>query len=176
MLIDAPGIRGRLHGMVNRLAPPPLRDDLMQEAMVHLWRAEEQDPGRDEIWYLQGCRLHLQNFLRQGRSVDSWKRFQSQIPNRERLEDGIPLFESEELNTSLWDEASVNDFMAELMQWLTQQEKETLRCLMDGLSARETAKRLNVSHTLVNRHRSRIANLALKLGIAPSPNKANPLF
>ncbi len=70
MLIDAPGIRSRLRGIVTSLVPPPLREDLMQEAMVHLWRSEQQHPGNSEAWYLQGCRFHLQNVLRHGRSLE----------------------------------------------------------------------------------------------------------
>ena len=171
MLIEATSIRIKLHGIVARMAPPLLREDLMQEAMVHLWRAEEQDPGRDEVWYLHGCRMHLQNFLRLGRSVDSWKHFRRQALQWAETEDGGILPLPAEPTESLWDEVSVNDTMARLVQWLTPQEKDTLRCLMDGLSARETAKRLDLSHTMVNRHRSRIANLALKLGIAPSQTR-----
>jgi DNA-directed RNA polymerase specialized sigma24 family protein len=151
----------------------------MQEAMIHLWRMEEQDPGKDEGWYLNGCRFYLQNFLRLGRSVDSLKHFRAQVLNRDQAQDGLDgfnLLESAEPNGSLWDEVSVNDFMAELSQWLTAQEKEILLCLMDGLSARETAERLDISHTLVNRHRSQIAKLAMKLGIAPSGNRPESGF
>ena len=171
MLVDAPGIQSRLHGIVDRLAPPPLREDLMQEAMIHLWHMEEQAPGQDEVWYLQGCRFHLQNFLRQGRSVDSLKHVRDRVLNREQSGDGFNLVEPGEPNGSVWDEVSVQDSTAAISQWLTPREQETLRCLMDGLSARETARRLKVSHTMVNRHRAQIATLALKLGIAPSRNR-----
>ena len=171
MLIDAPGIRSRLHGIVNSLVPPPLREDLMQEAMVHLWRSEQQHPGNSDAWYLQGCRFYLQNYLRQGRSVDSWKHFWAQVLNWEQVQGDSSFFEQAESNGSLWDEASVNHFIGELSQWLTPPEKETLRCLMDGLSAREAARQLDISHTMVNRHRSQIASLALKLGVAPVRNR-----
>ena len=167
MLIDMPGIQIRLHGIVQRLAPAPLREDLVQESMVHLWRTEEQYPGRCEAWYLQSCRFHLQNFLRQGRSVDSHKRYGAQALNQDPADDEFQLFEPTETNETLVDEVSVNDFMAELFRWLTLSEKETLRCLMEGLTDRESAKWLNVSHTLVNRHRARIAGIALKWGLRP---------
>ena len=172
MLVFAPGIRSRLHGIVNHLVPPLLREDLMQEAMVHLWRAEEQDPGRDEIWYLQSCRLHLQNYVRLGRSVDSWKRFHSRLLEEDHTVEGFPASPQAEVAESVWDEFGVNDLLAKLVQWLTPREKDTLHCLMDGLSARETARRLGLSHTVINRHRSRIASLALKLGVAPTRNRA----
>jgi DNA-directed RNA polymerase specialized sigma24 family protein len=167
MLIDTPGFRGRLFGLVNRLAPPPLREDLMQEALVHLWRAEEQDPGRDEFWYLQGCRFHLQNFLRQGRSVDAFKRFGAEVFDPAAGMEGPAHFEPSGPGHSLSEaeEASSNDFVRVLEQWLTPVEKETFRCLLDGLSAREIANQMGLSHTMVNRHRSRIGELAAKLGL-----------
>jgi DNA-directed RNA polymerase specialized sigma24 family protein len=140
----------------------------MQEAMVHLWRLELRTPGRKEVWYLQGCRFHLQNLVRQGRSVDSLKRFQTPVLDYEEGADGS--VERSNTNGSVWEEISVNDLMAALSLWLTPQEKETLLYLMDGLSAREVARRLNVSHTIVNRHRCRIANLAVKMEIVPRCN------
>src|SRR5205085_1281 len=51
-----------------------LHDDLTQEALVHLWLREQQRPGQTQSWYLQSCRLFLQNFMRSGRSVDSKRR------------------------------------------------------------------------------------------------------
>ena len=175
MLVESREVQTRLHWMVRSLAQLSSwhhgQDDLMQEALFHLWQQETECPGQSPHWYLQSCRFHLQNFLRQGRSVDSMKRFRAQVLRREQPDDGMNLVEPEDPNGSLWDEVSANDFMAELSQWLTLQEKDTLLCLMDGLTARETAKRLDVSHTLVNRHRSRIASLALKLGVEPSRNR-----
>ena len=169
MLIDTPGIRNRLHGIVARLAPPPLREDLMQEAMVHLWRLELRTPGRKEVWYLQGCRFHLQNLVRQGRSVDSVKRFRTQVLDQEPTTDES-FVEQSNTNGSVWEEISVNDLMTTLSLWLTPQERETLAYLMDGLSAREVARRLNVSHTIVNRYRCRIASLAVKMEGVPQCN------
>ena len=36
-----------------------LRDDLMQEALVHLWLTEARRPGQTRSWYLQSCKFHL---------------------------------------------------------------------------------------------------------------------
>ena len=169
MLVDAPATRFRLSAMVARLAPPHWREDLLQEALIHLWRLEEQDPGREEDWYLRGCRFHLQNSLRQGRSVDSLKRVRSQVCECETTFDDWDLLDRGTATGSFWEDMSVNDFTAQLSLWLTPREQATLGCLMDGMSARETAKRLDISHTMVNRHRSQIANLAVKLGMNPAP-------
>lgn len=137
----------------------------MQEALVHLWQTEEQNPGKSEAWYLQSCRFHLQNHQRRGRSVDSTKH------RWDQLEVGIEPAESAELNEDPWGQLMISDFVAELSQWLTPPEKEILLCLLEGLSARETARRLNVSHTLINRHRSQISAMASKLGMAASRNR-----
>ena len=178
MLIESGNIQSRLHWMIRGLLPPlPKRhgtDDLMQEALLHLWRQETDYPGQSPQWYVESCRFYLQNFLRQGRSVDSLKHYRDRIFLREKPFDGTHPDEPEDPNAVQWDEVGVNDIIAELTQWLTPQEKDTLRCLMDGWTARETARRLNVSHTLVNRHRSRIASLTLKLGVAPSRKEKGP--
>ena len=174
MLIDAPGIRNRLRGIATRLAPATLREDLVQEAMVHLWHMEQRSPGKTETWYLQGCRFHLQNYLRHGRSIDSLKRSWNRAANDGPAAGAVSLAESGELNCSSWEEIGVNDFIAVLLLWITPEEKDTLFCLMEGLSARQAAKRLNISHTMVNRHRTRIANLALKLESAAQIKGLSP--
>src|ERR1051325_11067403 len=51
-----------------------LRQDLMQEALIHLWQAERDRPGQSTSWYLQGCRFRLRHYLAAGKSVDSAKR------------------------------------------------------------------------------------------------------
>lgn len=168
MLIDAPGVRTRLHNIVERLAGnAALRGDLMQEALIHLWGLEQGRPGQSLHWYLRGCRYHLKNFLRRGRSVDSIKRHRAQISNADRAENSSDLLHSRQADGGFWDEVSVKDLIAVVSKSLKRAEKDTLVCLAEGLSAREIAKRLRVSHTLVNRHRNRIATVALSLGISP---------
>ncbi len=47
-----------------------LRQDLLQEALVHLWLTEARRPGQTQSWYLQSSKFHLLHFLASGRSVD----------------------------------------------------------------------------------------------------------
>src|SRR5258708_34886504 len=47
------------------------RDDLFQEAVIHLWLMEIRRPGQTSSWYQKSCRFHLQHYLASGRSVDS---------------------------------------------------------------------------------------------------------
>src|SRR2546427_3728704 len=75
MLIDDARTRELLARIVHRLSSDSaIREDLMQEALVHLWLLEERRPGQRQSWYLQSCKFHLQNYITAGRSVDSPKR------------------------------------------------------------------------------------------------------
>jgi len=74
-LINDGGLESTLKRIVNSLAAEPsLREDLMQEARINLWRLESERTGQTLSWYLQNCRFRLQHYLRCGRSVDSGKR------------------------------------------------------------------------------------------------------
>ena len=84
----------RLSKIVIRMTSnPALREDLMQEALIHLWQIQEQRPGQAESWYLQNCRYHLQHYLASGRSVDSPKRSSSQVHPPDNSEDAAELFD-----------------------------------------------------------------------------------
>lgn len=173
-LFNDPSVCRRLQGLVRRLAGKTgWQDDMMQEALIHLWCEEEKHPGQSQSWYLQSCRYRLQNYLRAGRSVDSGNHFGAtmrEIVNGDGLEES-----SDQLAASgaVWDEMYTKDLISVLSPWLTPMEKKVLDCLSDGLSAREIAKRLTVSHTLVNKYRRRIADLAIKLGIVPLEKQAD---
>src|SRR5947208_2178860 len=65
-----------------------LRDDLMQEALVHLWLMETRRPGQTPSWYLQSCKFHLQHYLAAGRSIDSAKRREGRVVFVHEAEDG----------------------------------------------------------------------------------------
>ncbi len=164
MMIDDPVVWRAVRGIVQRLtADAALHEDLMQEALAQLWHLEEERPGQRQCWYLQGCRFYLQNLLRAGRSMDATKHRWAQMfaaISEDSSEAGSP-----QANEGLLEAISARDLISVLSEWLTPKEKDALLCLADGLSAREIAKRLNISHTLVNRHRRRIAAVALKLGI-----------
>src|SRR5262245_22653832 len=86
---DAPArdVRHQLKRLVSRMtADVHLREDLIQEALLHLWRLQQEEPGRPDGWYLQSCRFHLHNLLRKGRSVDAWKRRRARLSEFEAVE------------------------------------------------------------------------------------------
>src|SRR5437899_1659078 len=78
---ESVSLREALAGMIRSMTPnPALREDLLQEAMVHLWLTETRRPDQTRSWYLQSCRFHLQHYLNSGRSIDSGKRCRDQTP------------------------------------------------------------------------------------------------
>src|SRR5437899_13099328 len=94
MHVEDLSIRERLYRIVRQLTPDAgSHDDLMQEALVHLWLREARFPGQKKSWYLQSCKFHLQHYLEMGRSVDSVKRRGGQIPLLQDEEGETPLLE-----------------------------------------------------------------------------------
>src|SRR5437899_3102343 len=75
MYLDEPSMKDSLLRMTGRMTPNlALRQDLLQEALIHLWLTETRRPGQTKSWYLQSTRFHLQHHLASGCSVDSTKR------------------------------------------------------------------------------------------------------
>src|ERR1043166_6888258 len=79
-------LKESLAHMIARLTPnKALREDLLQEAMIHLWLTETRRPGQTRSWYMQSCRFHLQHYLNSGRRIDSATRWRDQLPLDEQL-------------------------------------------------------------------------------------------
>ena len=176
MLIEDIEILEQLGRIVVRLTSNlTLRDDLMQEALIHLWKVQELNPGQTKNWYLQNCRFHLLHYLALGRSVDSPKRRASQVhpsDQDESLDDWLDRFEGD---NSVLQHVSARDILASLGKCLSAREMSILQWLAEGLGTREIAKRLGISHPMVIKHRRKIAALAKKLAIEPSqPGKELP--
>src|SRR5262245_33465190 len=108
----------RLGRIVTRLSSDPdLREDLMQEALLHLWQVQEQQPGHSETWYFQGCRYHLQHLRVAGRSVDSHKRSSAKMhppSNGSEGTDSFDIEESVESDDPILSTVSVRDMIASM--------------------------------------------------------------
>jgi RNA polymerase sigma factor (sigma-70 family) len=171
MLIDDLQTLEHLGKIVVRMASNPiLREDLMQEALIHLWQVQEQSPGQTKNWYLQNCRYHLLHYLALGRSVDSPKRRASQVhpvQDDEDLDDWLDRFEGTD---SVLQDVSARDMLASLSKVLSKREMSILQWLAEGLATREIARRLGISHPMVIKHRRKIAALAKTLAIHPAPH------
>lgn len=161
-------IKKRLVGVINGLTRDrSLREDLMQEAMIHFWKAEREHPGQTLSWYLQSCYFHLRHCLWSGRSIDSSRRrgLQVELPKDEDLCDCLEWSPVEE---SVVAEVEVRESIRLLRHSLSPRERSILLCLTNGLRPREIARHLLLSHPTVNKDRRKIADLAIRLGIGPS--------
>jgi RNA polymerase sigma factor (sigma-70 family) len=168
MLIEDMDTLEQLGKIVVRLTSnPALREDLMQEALIHLWQVQEQNPGQTKNWYVQNCRFHLLHYLALGRSVDSPKRRASQVQPTEQEQDHEDLLDRFEGPDVVLQNVSARDIVALLSKWLSAREMSILQWLAEGQGTREIAKRLGISHPMVIKHRRKIATLARKLAIDP---------
>ena len=153
-----------------------LREDLLQEAVIHLWQLCHLRSGRSPSWYFKSCQLHLLNLLRKGRSIDSWKRKGQlrlpEIPTEDSsASDGLDeLMGHSVCEESVFAQVSARDIFSSLCQWLEPRDRLILGHLVDGLNAREIASLLQVSHTAVFKRQRKIASVALRLGISPLSN------
>jgi RNA polymerase sigma factor (sigma-70 family) len=163
MIFEQPKTRRTLKGVVRRLTTErDLEDDLIQEAIIHLWLREKDRPGQSPSWYIQSCRLYLQNFLRKGRSVDRGNhRRAAGLPTDEESEERLDA----RLDDTLLSQVCARDLVAELFKWLRPVEKQILSLAEEGFSVRDIGERLYLSHTTVIKHRRNIATMAGWLGI-----------
>lgn len=179
MLVEDAGVVESLRQVVCRMTQDwAWREDLLQEALVHLWQEETSRPGQSRSWYVQSCRFYLHNLLRHGRSVDSpGRRYQSGFAvagdsgSSENPPEPDGLVEEAGAEESTFWQISAQDMVCSLSQRLAPREQTTLSCLADGQGLREIARALALSHTSVIKQRRKIAALAVKLGIAPLPQK-----
>jgi DNA-binding CsgD family transcriptional regulator len=168
LLIEDVGILDQLGRIVVRLTSnTALRDDLMQEALIHLWQVQQQNPGQTKNWYVQNCRYHLLHYLALGRSVDSPKRRGGQVTPVSHQDDADEWLDHVEAGTCVLEDVSARDIMAALAKSLSAREISILQWLAEGAGPREIAKRLSISHPMVIKHRRKIALLARKLAIEP---------
>ena len=166
---DAPATPYSLRRLVTNLSPNRLwHEDLVQEALIHLWRQECACPGMSWTWYLRSCEYHLRNCLRWGRSLDSLKRRRRKeatpiethcLPERAGDAAGWEAFIDTSAQGTVVEQVAARDLVSNLIPCLTHPERRVLHCLLRELSARETARALKVSHTLVNRRKQRITTV-----------------
>src|SRR5258706_14310031 len=143
MLVDEPSTRESLTRIVRRMTSDPLsHDDLLQEALMHLWLIENQRPGQTKGWYLQSCKFQLQHYLASGRSVDSRKRRNGQV-RLSSTEDGhdgnLDIFGAD---NSFSGHVNAREIISLLSKQLNPREQAVLECLADGLGARDISRRL----------------------------------
>jgi len=160
MHVDEPTSRELLRGLVQNITSNPgLWDDLFQEALIHLWIIETRRPGQTKSWYLHSCKFHLLHYLASGRSIDAIKRRDGQIDFEADSDYDVEAGTGDSVLSSV----CARELIALLSRQLLPPEKAVLECLADGLGPREIGRRLNISHTMVIKHRCKIASLVTRL-------------
>jgi DNA-directed RNA polymerase specialized sigma24 family protein len=153
---------------------PTLQDDLLQEALVHVWRIEARRPGQTRSWYLQSCKFHLRHYLNSGRSIDSPKRRAGQLSFSGDLQGHEELLNQIDSGESILGCVSTHDILSLLSRHLLPPEKAVLACLAEGLGTREIGRKLKVSHTSVIQQRRKIAALLTRLDTTMLPTSPWP--
>ncbi len=161
MFVDQLTIRDSLVRMVRSMSSNvALREDLLQEALIHLWLSEANRPGQTRSWYLQSCKYHLLHYLASGRSIDSAKRRGGQLVIGDGTEtEHQQLIDEGDTGNSVLNHVSARDIISQLSPRLQPREKDVLDCFADGLGPREIGRKLKMSHTMVIKHRRKIATL-----------------
>ena len=177
MLFEDAGVQESLRGVVGRFASDPqMKEELLEECLVHLWQTETEKPGRTLSWYLQSCRFHLHHWFHLGRSLDS--------PKRSSAENRLPIEETEDsrLQFAILGDCQVsamvsfNDLIATSLPYLTERERRVLNGLAVGLPLRAIADRFNISYPTALKCRSKIAEVITRLDFEGGVNEqANPL-
>ena len=164
MLIDQAETQERLSKIVSKLTTSVvLREDLMQEALTHLWQKESRLPGQTKSWYLQSCKFHLQHYLQAGRSIDSGKRRKGQV-HIDHDEESGDLFAFGVTESVAFSHASEREAVTWLWARLQPMEQIVLSQLTEGWGIRDIARQLSVSHPTVIKSRRKIAGLLKRLG------------
>src|SRR5439155_14665025 len=169
MFVDELSTRQALVRLIRKLtANTPLREDLLQEALIHLWVTEVGRPGQTRSWYLQSCKYHLLHYLAAGRSVDSAKRRAGQWQSEEERDGPNGFIDQADSGNSVFTSVSARDIISLLSPKLAQQERAVLGCFADGLGLREIGRRLKISHTMVLPHPRKIASGLRRLETPPT--------
>jgi DNA-directed RNA polymerase specialized sigma24 family protein len=167
MHIDDPKIYESLAKLIHaKTKDPTLREDLNQEALVHLWLTERKNPGHTLSWYLQSCRFHIQHLLHSGRSLDSPKRrhLGCQItcdPAQDSALDQVL-----RLDANTHEHVDAQDLRTKLFPRLKARDRLLLYLLADGYSIREIAELLGLTHPAILKRVNRIALAAANLGFS----------
>src|SRR5260221_12712007 len=168
MLVDELWARDALIRMARKLTSNvALRDDLMQEALIHLWLTETRRPCQTRSWYLQSCKYQLLHYLSSGRSVDSAKRRTGRLTEEANGEAMETLAKESDSGNSVLTWVCARDIIAMLSPQLMSHEQAVLECFAEGLGPREIGRKLKMSHTMVIKHRRKIATLLTRLEFPP---------
>jgi DNA-directed RNA polymerase specialized sigma24 family protein len=167
-MIEDTAVRRRLLAIALRLERDGYScEDLMQEALLHLWLESARRPGQTLSWYVQSCRFHLQHLIASGRSIDSAKRrcgHAGPLDTAEEMEDSI---ESLSAGDDVVSEVSAHEMFALLANRLQLKQRLVLEWLVDGFGPSDIGRKLNVSHAAIVNFRKKLASMLAGIGFVP---------
>ncbi len=145
--------------------------DLLQEALIHLWSDFQLGKLDDKTdsYILQGCYFHLKNYIRKSQDSATMLSLNSIME-----EDGPHL---EEIliadNLASYDRVETVLQIEAMGSGISQREKDVLFFCLEGMTMREIGKRMGISHVSVVKIRNKIRERYQELnGIAGGNGKA----
>lgn len=144
--------------------------DLLQEALIHLWCDFQRGllDDKTDSYILQGCYFHLKNYIR--KSQDSV----IMLSLNSIMEDDGPYLEE----LLIADNLASYDGVETLLQieamgsGISQRERDVLFFCLEGMTMREIGKKMGISHVSVVKIRNKIRERYQKLnGIAGGNGK-----
>jgi RNA polymerase sigma factor (sigma-70 family) len=176
----------RLRDAASRLTTDAeMQKDLMQEMLVHLFQVQKEQPGKTLQWYVKSCEFHARNYLRLGRSIDSYKRARGGVqiadaPNGDHDEFCHEQFfhrvDPVDLNAS-HKELFRDDILALITPRLSERQRVIMQLLMQGSGVREIGRQLGITHPAVIKHRRKIARIAKEfLDDSLTANRPDPMI
>jgi DNA-directed RNA polymerase specialized sigma24 family protein len=137
--------------------------DLFQEMSLYLWEHYKYGLpiGINKAYVIKACEFHLKNFLRKGGKKPSILSLDAPIG----LE-GQTLGDVTEDKNALYGLSLENKLTIDEIQniGLTSNEKSVLTRLLEGLTIREVAKDLEISHVMVLKYKKNIIKKLHKKG------------
>jgi len=146
----------------------------MQEALICFWLREQQYPGQHLNWYLRGVRFYLQHLRNSGCSLDSPRHSGARTEFARESGGRNEWLDTLRFDEGIMSEVTAHDLFSELLKWLRPIDQSILLALAEGLGPSEIAETLPISPQSVLRHRKKIADMAIKLGVVRLPVSPNP--
>lgn len=128
------------------------REDLFQEALVHLWQdfCGRKLEDKTDSYILQGCYFYLKNHIRKAGKGNRLVSLQNFIENEDNLTlEETLLLQAQDPQEYL--DNLDNKLLAETMRnnGFTEREKDILGFCSEGLTTREIGSKLGISHVRI---------------------------